>query len=325
MRKIKLFCSLIFMGAFFTFAQNNPYKGTDYGKGSYVSVSLKAAGGGLDYKLYSSELKEKGSQSTDLGYGLDLSYSYFFDKHWGISSGLGISRYASVGKLKGGITDDKFFALGTLIDDDYEGRPKEFELRTRISNLEEKQTVFFFEIPVMATYQTRFGDAEKWGLYGGLGVKLLLPVNAKFKIKNGHESQFNVSGKYDGVPTDMGSPSNPAVSKHGYGTITDPNSTLNWNDKAKLKMGIAGTADVGFLVMLDESTDLTIGGYLDYGFSNLKKNGDENLFTAPTVYHSGSGTKIGQDIHYNGMLNSNLTGKIKPIAFGVKIGVRFKL
>jgi len=327
-RRLPVLLILFFMGEFYAFSQQNVSKGNEDRKGSYLSVSLKAAGGGLDYKMYSSDLNEKGSRSNKMGYGLDVSYSYFFDKHWGVTSGLGFSRYASVGKLKGGMTDDKYFALGQLTDDDENGIPRDFELRARVSNLEEKQTVFFFEIPVMATYQTYFGEDKKWGMYGGLGVKLLLPVSPKFKIQNGQNSQLNVSGLYrqiDGLPTDMGAPSNPPVPQHGFGTITNPNATLDWNDKAKLKMGVAGTADLGFLVTLDKSTDLTIGGYLDYGFSNLKKNADQKLFTAPAQYHPGADNQIGEGIQYNGMLNSSMTGKIKPIAFGVKVGVRFKL
>lgn len=294
-------------------------------EGSHLSVALKAGGGGLEYKVYSLDLKEKGNHSNQLGVGVDFKYSYFFNNNWGISTGLNITRYASVGKLKGGISDNSFFALRQFVDDDLEGRPREFELRTRISNLEELQTVFFFEIPVMLAYQTRFGDDEKWGMYGGLGVKLMLPISSKFEIKNGENSQFNVSGYYEGIPTDMGSPSHPSVSNHGYGTITDPNASLSWNDDLKLKTGVAGTLDLGFLFRIAEETDFTVGGYFDYGFTDMKKNGNQKLFTSPKEYHPGSNKKIGEGIRYNGMLNSDLTGKIKPIAFGLKVGIRFKL
>lgn len=326
MKKVKLLCFLFSLGSIYCFGQQE-FKGNKLNKkkSSYLALSLKAGSSGLHYKVYSPNLNEKGSYNSKPGYGLDVTYSYYFNTHWGLSTGLGVSRYASEGKLKGGITDDAYFTLGNLIDNDYEGRPKEFELRTRISNLQEKQTTFFFEIPVMATYQTRFGEEEKWGMYGGLGVKLQFPFSTKFKIQNGQNSQFNVSGQYDGIPTDMGSPSNPSVPQHGYGTITDPNSTLDWDGNAKLKMGIAGTADLGFLMTIADNTDLMLGGYIDYGFNNIKKNGNQGLFTAPSVYHPQADNKIGTGIQYNGMLNSNTTGKIKPISFGVKVGVRFKL
>ena len=314
MRKKILLFFLIIGGTSILFAQN---------KVSYLSFAIKTGGTGLNYKLNS--LDEKGKYSNGLGYGFDLDYSYYFDSHWGISGGVGLSHYSSKGKLKGSLSDDSFYNLGAFTDDDFEGRPRDFELRTRITNLEEQQTTFFVDIPVMLVYQTRFGDDQQWGLYGGIGAKLQLPFSTKFKIKKGGESEFNVSGKYEGIPTDMGSPSNPPVPQHGYGTITDPNASLNWSGKGKLKLGVAGTVDFGVLLKLSESSDLKLGGYLDYGFIDIKKDGKNGLFTAPKVYHPGADNKIGTGITYNGMLNSDVSGKIKPIAFGVKIGVCFKL
>ena len=314
MRKILLLFIPIFFGIPTIYAQQ---------EGSYVSFSVKSGASVLDYKLNS--LNEKGKHSNGLGYGFDLDYSYYFDNHWGISAGVGLSHYSSKGKLKGSLSDDSFYNLGAFTDDDFEGRPRDFELRTRITNLEERQTTFFVDIPVMLVYQTRFGDDQQWGLYGGIGAKLQLPFSPKFKIKKGTGSEFNVSGKYEGIPTDMGSPSNPPVPQHGYGTITDPNASLDWNDKGKLKLGVAGTVDFGVLFKLTESSDLKLGGYFDYGFVDIKKDGKNGLFTASKAYHPGADNKIGTGITYNGMLNSDVSGKIKPIAFGVKIGVRFQL
>jgi len=292
-------------------------------KSSYISVSGSVGSSGFNYKLNS--LNEKGDRSTKLGYGIDVKYSYYFNTHWGIATGIGLSRYATEGKLNGSMTDGSYYSLGSLVDNDEEGRPRDFELRTRVNNLKEKQTSFLLEVPIMGMYQTRFGDEEKWGIYAGLGVKLQFPINTKFKIKNGANSQFNVSGYYAGIPTDMGSPSNPPVPQHGYGTITDPNASLDWDDKAKLKMSVAGTAEFGFLVDLGSDMDLMLGGYIDYGFTDMKKNGNQGLFTAPAVYHPVADNKIGNGITYNGMLNSNVTDKINAISFGGKIGLRFKL
>jgi len=324
MRKWYLFlCVLGIWGISKAHAQQQREAESAKREGSYLSVAAKVGSGGLDYTLKS--LGEKGSQSNKLGYGLEFSYSYYFNTHWGFSSGIGISRYASTGKLNGSITDGSYYNLGMLIDDDYEGRPTNFELRTRISNLEEKQTTLFFDIPVMLMYQTYFGEEEKWGMYGGLGVKLQFPFNTKFKIQNGENSQLNVSGYYAAIPVDMGAPSQPPVSQHGYGTITNPNALLDWNDDAKLKMGIAGTAQLGLLICLGEKTDLMLGGYIDYGFTNVKKKSNQGIFTAPNVYHPHADDHIGYGIHYNGMLNSDVTGTIKPIAFGVQVGLRFQM
>lgn len=299
-------------------------KSVKKGKGSYLSITGNVGSSNLKYDVQG--LKgEKGTRDGKLGYGFDLKYSYFFNDHWGVTTGVGMSHYLSTGKLKGSLDENTFYSLGNFVDNDLIERPIDFELRTRITNLEEKQTVWFVEVPLMLSYQTYFGDSARWGLYGGLGAKLQFPVTAKYKIQNGTNSQFNVSGQYEGIPTDMGSPENPPVPQHGYGTITDPNSTLNWNDKAKLKMGIAATAELGFMYALNNGMDLMIGGYVDYGFNDIKKNGNKQLFTTSSAYHPGADNFIGKGITYNGMLNSEVTGKIKLISFGAKIGLRFKL
>lgn len=337
MRSLQLMCVFACLTHCVIFAQNGEksqainqkedrqkYKNhEEKDKGHFLTVSAKLGYSGFDYKLQS--LNENGKVKKQPGYGIDVKYSYFFHKNWGVSTGVGVSHYASKGRLQGSLAEEKFHNLGMLRDDDFEGRPRDFELRARITNLEEKQSAYFIDIPVLLSYQTRFGKEKRWGMYGGLGVKLLFPVNTKFKILNGASSEFNISGQYDGIPTDMGSPANPPVIQHGYGTISDPNSSLNWDDKAKIKMGIAGTAEFGFLFALKESMDLQLGGYIDYGFNNIKKEGNKGLFSAPSSYHPGADNKIGNGIIYNGMLNSNITDKIKMISFGAKIALKFQL
>jgi len=334
MRNFYLLCILLLFGNGYVCAQGEQKQPkikqeerdslTSYFKGSYLTVSGSIGSSSMNYKLNS--LGEKGSRSGGLGYGIDVKYSYFFHSHWGVTTGVGISHYRTTGKLKGNLAEDKFYDLGKLTDNDWQPAPKDFELRSRITNLEEKQTTYLFEVPLMVSYHTYFKEEGScWGIYGGLGAKLQFPVSSKFKIKNGGKSEFNVSGKYDGIPVDMGSPGNPPVPQHGYGTITDPNSTLDWNDKTKLKMGVAATAELGVLFSLSKTTDLQVGGYIDYGLTDIKKNGNRGLFTAPSVYHPGADNKIGNSITYNGMLNSNLTGKIRPISFGVKIALKFKI
>ena len=147
----------------------------DTTKTSYLTVSGGVGSSSFRYKLnYQIEgFEEKGKRNAKLGYEIDLRYSYFFNRHWGFSTGVGISRYATTGKLTGDMSDDKYMKLGNMTDDDdFSGHPREFELRARLKNLEEKQTAFLLDIPLLAMYQTHFGEEEKWGMYAGLGVKL---------------------------------------------------------------------------------------------------------------------------------------------------------
>jgi len=93
----------------------------------------------------------------------------------------------------------------------------------------------------------------------------------------------------------------------------------------KPKLGVAGTAELGFLFTLGEDTDLLLGGYIDYGFTNMKKKKDQGLLSTPASYHPDGNMTVGKGIPYNGMMNSNVTDKVKVMSFGVKLGVRFKL
>jgi len=314
-----LVCTFLLWGTGLLFSQSKNEKEN----ASYLTMSGAFGSSSLNYKLNS--LEEKGTHKRNMGFGIDMKYSYFFHTHWGVTTGVGISRYSSTGKLKGSMSEDTYYNLGMLTDDDWRPAPKDFELHARLTNLEERQNTYLLEIPLMASYRTYCNEERTWGLYGGLGAKLQIPISSKFKIRNGANSEFNVSGKYDGIPTDAGSPQNPPVPQHGYGTITDPNAALHWNGKAKLKMGVAATAEFGVLFSLGQTTDLQIGGYIDYGLINMKKNGKKGLFTAPSVYHPSANSKVGEGIRYNGMLNSDVTGKIRPVSFGVKVALAFQL
>lgn len=300
----------------------------DTTKTSYLTISGGVGSSSFRYKLnYQIEgFEEKGKRNAKLGYEIDLRYSYFFNRHWGFSTGVGISRYATTGKLTGDMSDDKYMKLGNMTDDDdFSGHPREFELRARLKNLEEKQTAFLLDIPLLAMYQTHFGEEEKWGMYAGLGVKLQIPVKAKYKVEGNTASELNVSGYYPHIPSDVGSPSEAPVPHHGFGTINDPGRELDWSGKNKLKLGVAGTAELGFLFTLGEDTDLLLGGYIDYGFTNMKKKKNQGLLSTPASYHPDGNMTVGKGIPYNGMMNSNVTDKVKVMSFGVKLGVRFKL
>jgi len=288
-------------------------------KESYFSVSGSAGSSSLQYKLGS-----EGSRESKLGYGVQLGYSYFFNPHWGLSTGVGLSHYKSIGKLKGDLGVNDYMNLGNRVDDDdISGNPRDYELRARIGNWRESQTALLLEIPLMGMYQTRFGDSERWGMYGGLGVKLQIPINAKYEVQE--NSQLNISGYYPHSNIDKGAPGLPPVPQHGYGTTEDVKGSLGWKDDIGLKVGVAGSAELGFLVDLGSDLDLMLGGYIDYGFINIQKNKTDNLLIAPATYHPGANNRIGDGIDYKGILDSNKTDKVNLLSFGVKLGLKFKL
>lgn len=327
MRTMKVLCFLLLLTVRSITAQVEServgYNEKDH-KGSYLTISGSVGSSRLDYTI--NGLNQPGETKGILGYGIEIKYSYFFTGNWGITSGIGVASYGAKGKWKGGITENSYFNLGTLTDNDPGNGPVDYELRARVSNLEEKQTVYMVEIPLMLSYQTYFNcESSCWGLYGGVGAKLQLPVSSTFSIQNGSDSQLNISGYYSGIPVDMGSPGNPPVPQHGYGTITDPGSAHGWDDDADLKTGVAATAELGVMFSLGRTTDLKVGGYIDYGLTDIKKSNSKGLVTAPAAYHPAADNNIGNGIRYNGMLNSDITGRIKPFSFGAKVALYFKL
>jgi len=296
------------------------------GKGSYASVSLHTGMASLGYNVKGLDGVE-GTTSSKIGLGLSLKYNYYFDTHWGFGTGIGLSIYNAEALIKGGLNESNMVSLGNYTDDDDSGLPRAFNLRARIENIKEKQNIQFFEIPLTILYQTRFSYG-KWGAYGSLGIKLQMPIVKKFEAASYKESQLNVSGYYthESQGFDMGAPGTTPIPEHGFGTIENPGKTLGWkNSNTDLKMGIAGTFEVGAISRLNNESDFMFGVYVDYGFSDIK-NKSGVLLAGPTgSYHPEANDNIGKGIIYNGLLNTSLTDKITPLSAGVKLGLRFKM
>jgi hypothetical protein len=286
----------------------------------HLNVSVHGGFSGLNYDLIDNA-GFKSSSKGGLGYGLELRYDYFFSSHWGVGLGAGLSYTGSRSLLKGGL--DNAYELGRYIDDDEtSGNPRDFDLRLRFSNLEEQQDVYFLDIPLVLNYRTRFDDRQ-WGLYASAGGRLQLPVVSKYKLRSGANSLLNVSGYYveEGQRFDMGAPDNPPVPQHGFGTTDLTDSTFERKEDIRLKYGVVGTAEFGFLFALSDKTDLSIGAYLNYSFTDIKKSSD-GLFLSPDRYPV-SGSPVGAGIGYNGLLNSGHVKDVKPFSVGLKVGVRF--
>jgi hypothetical protein len=295
-------------------------------KSSYASVGLNTGVSSLGFKISGLDGVE-GTANPKMGFGISARYNYYFNSHWGVGSGVGLSIYNSDAMLYGGMDDANRYLLGDYKDDDDSGLPQSFNLRARLENIREKQNIHFFEIPLTVLYQTRFSYG-KWGAYGSFGIKFQMPVTTKYEAESNPESRLNVSGFYtDGTQGfEIGAPDMPPLPYHGFGTVDNPAKTLNWkNNNTELKQGIAGTFEAGALNRLNSESDFMIGVYVDYGFSDIK-NSNGSLLSGPAgSYHPDANDNIGKGIIYNGLLNSNHTDKIKPVSFGIKIGLRFKL
>ena len=295
-------------------------------KRTYASVSLHTGQSSLGYNVKGLD-GVAGSTSEKIGFGVSARYNRYFNAHWGFGTGIGLSIYNAEAMLSGGMDDKNTYSLGNFKDDDDSGLPQSFNLRARVENMKEKQQIQFFEIPVTLLYQSLFSRGQ-WGIYGSLGIKLQAPIVKKFEAVNNAESRLNVSGFYtdNSQGFDMGAPGMPALPEHGFGTIGNPGKALKWkHNNTALNFGVAGTLEAGIISRLNFGSDLLIGGYLDYGFNDVKKN-NRTLLSGPVgSYHPEANDNIGKGMIYNGLLNSNHTDIVKPLSFGLKVGLRFKI
>jgi len=226
-----------------------------------------------------------GTQTGKAGFTLNGAYSYFFTPNWGVQAGLGIQSFGATSKLN-------YFTAAPDIDSDGDA----FEFRTQYTNWEEKQNVLFIEIPLAAQY--RYAINDKFGLIGSLGAKMSLPVYSKYKTFAG---QIRTTGYYEQWNVELSD-----LPEEGYQTYTN-----SFSDKLSLKPAFMGLVDLGGLYRLTHNMELYVGGYLNYGLNSVNKP-DTKLI-------------LQRDGVYNGIFASNQVTAIKPVSFGLKVGLYFQL
>jgi len=258
-------------------------------KGHYLSVGGTLGSSKLTYSLQNGEGKVK----SGLGYGGKLGYSYFFSKHFGVGTGLGISAYRTTAHF------DYDIKFNDLIDDEGDDYNRIVSLR----DWKERQKTTFIEIPLLFQFQYKFGKYEGFGLYANLGIKAQIPVSSGYEVTNGTMENQGEYHKW-GEPILYGMPN------HGYGT-TEPRPSGD----VKLKTGFAATASLGFLVSLTRIIDLQVGAYCDYGFTNKKKEEIGSI-----VYLDDQSNN-----QYRSLLTSTDIGKVRSLSVGGELGLRFKL
>jgi hypothetical protein len=299
------------------------------GQSHFLTLSSELGVSGLNYKLTGDDAHKK----SKFGWNARLDYGYFFDKNWGISTGVGVSHFQTVGGYNTPITQDNFILLGNQVtDDNFSPSSKDYQLRVRLGNWEEIQKGYIMEVPILGMFQHKFGKEQKQGLYVNLGIKLKIPVSTTYQVQDGESSddyRLNVSGYFptESKDYDWGGPDYAPVSQHGFGSISNPYESLGWEGDIEMTMGVSVMAEFGFSFQLAPWLDLLVGAYIDAAMNNMKKSStnDTPLLVAPENYLPAANGKIGEGIVYNGLLNSNEISKMKTISYGGKISFKFTL
>jgi outer membrane protein OmpA-like peptidoglycan-associated protein len=310
-------------------------------KGLYLTISGGLGPTGYKYNIQGVNNFATPKNQLLLGGQAGLGVSYYFTKHFGISTGIGVSHYRSYAKLLGKFEDynedylaninNRNFNLGVYWDNDFGDHPTQYNLRVRTQNWLEYQSGKFIEVPIILNLQKKFGKNEFFGIYLGLGAKFMIPIQSEYAIKdelNGTKAGLNIYGYYPEKNLYMGRYDQPPLDQHAFGMIYDASERLT-NAKGKLdhKFNVALVGEGGFLFSLSRRVDLALGAFIDYGLLNLKrKTDDQNLFVGPeSQYVQGAEDHVGQGIAYNSITATDFVKKVSTFSYGGKIGVRIKL
>jgi outer membrane protein OmpA-like peptidoglycan-associated protein len=258
---------------------------------------------------------------TNYSFGsiLELKYAYFFTEHWGLSLGVGISKFSAKGTMnvKGIIENYPDPNVDT-----YTGHKVDYDLIFSGKGFVEKQNIWAIEIPLQAQFEHKFGGRH--GIYAGLGIKGFFPFssNSKFPVNEGNittagwEENFNVL--YQNLP--------------GRFETRAGNATPS---KVKMRCSIDLQADFGGVFGMSKKADFYLGVYTSLGFLDILPKAEKKVeFITPTQgevnYSVNSLLGSNYLANYNAYVEKNgLDWKVARekwhyFQVGLKVGVHIK-
>jgi hypothetical protein len=228
---------------------------------------------------------QNGTYENSMGYNLNLGYNYFFSENWGFGAGLGLESFQSKATLN-------YQTSKPSTDTDGES----FEFRTQYTDWQEKQSILLLDIPLSFIYQKEMNEKLKFQF--SIGPKVSFAIQSNYKTEGGAIETTGYYPQYNVVLYGM--------PQHNFTTIT----SFPKNDTS-LNPVVSAYSNLGGLYKLNNSMDLYAGVYIDYGLSNMIDAQNKFLYQEDGVY--------------NGVFSSDLTNKVKQVAFGFKIGINFRL
>lgn len=260
-------------------------------KPAYIEVEL---GGGFTSFPY-----DKGKKQFVRGGVFDIGarYSLLFNgrEGWGISTGLGFSTF------QGGIVLNENYAFPAI---DSEGDP--YELRVKVQNWNERQHIYYINIPLSVFYQQKPRLGSGW--ITSLGLKLYMPLAGSYNVPTGGLTTAGYYEQWGGTLLEN-------LPQHGFGYYE------GFNPKGKIKANFLVSAQFlfGGIIHIDRKNEAFIAGYIEHGFYDMiNPNKDVPLFRSAS---QDLGKFTGE---YSGYYLSSMSQNTIPLMIGVRIGWRFK-
>ena len=222
-----------------------------------------------------------GTEKGSFGYTLNAGYGYFFNKHWGLQTGIGLESIKPEATLN-------YMTGSPSTDTDGEN----YEYRTYYNNWKEKQNLMFLDIPLGLQFRQTLN--KKITLLASAGLKMAIPVHSTFETTGG---EIATTGYYTQYEVELKN-----MPQHGFVNISD-----HLTGDVSIKPSFSGFADLGATYTLTSRIDLNTGIYTGYGLNNIGKSADNLLYQKDKVY--------------NGILASDQVGNAKTVSMGLKLGM----
>jgi hypothetical protein len=236
------------------------------------------AGGGfhqISYQL------NNGNLEGGVGFSLNAGYSYFFNKNWGFSTGIGMQSFNSEATLN--------FTTKTP---DIDAERDAYELRTHYNGWKEEQSTLLFDIPLTINFRQSLN--RKVVFTTSFGGKFSIPAVANYKAKGG---TITTTGYYSQWNVELSD-----LPEQGYTTYSNqPSGNLS------LQPAISILGDIGIAFQLKKTVQFYTGVYASYGLNSMLKADSKSIYI--------------KDGTYNGLFASSLVKDVRPIAAGIKIGL----
>lgn len=245
---------------------------------------------GMSTIKYNSPTVQRESGSGGM---LGLGYNYSLNKQWSVKTGLELSSY------KASASFSNYSSSYPSNDGQYD-----FDFRTNVANYQETQSTKFVKMPLQAQFQS--GLFKQNLFYTAVGIKLGIPLSADYKIE---KAEIKNSGFY---PIWSGEEDLVLSTQKfmGFGTF----SRKDLKGELDLKPVCMAALEAGIKWKTRRTSFFYTAAYFDFGFNDTKKR-EKNLIQ----YNS----KEPENFENNSVLETDLTSKVSPMAFGLKLGYTF--
>lgn len=236
------------------------------------------------------------TRSDNVGGG--IGYAYTLNKHWSLGLGGEVQSYNTRTVFNG--PEDSYPAI------DMEG--DEFEFNYRIDQYEERQYVYYLNIPLTVIYQSG-GDAMRF--YATGGFKLGLPIHTEYGVR---AKGLFTSGYYPQWDALLEAPLFMGFGDFGKRGVSGQELDLNNSYSLLLETGLKH--------IINDKNALYAGVFVEYGLNTVHETGRDHLITYNTQQPA--------DFVYNSVFTSSnknrdhaYTGNARTFAAGIKVRYAF--